>query len=114
MSNVLKGQGVSSGVAVGRVRLRSEFLPIVPVPVPPERIDEEVERFHAARGAAKIELEALHLRLKKTLGDAYTGIIDVQRLILDDARLVDETVQRITLGRNSAGWSPPATRDPPR
>ncbi len=105
MSNLLKGQGVSSGVAVGRVRLRSEFLPIVPVPVPPERIEEEVERFHAAREAAKLELVALHLRLKKTLGDAYAGIIDVQRLILDDARLVDETVQRITLGRHSAGWS---------
>ena len=44
MALILHGLGVSSGVAVGRVYLlHAEPLPIVPDPVPPERVDAEIE-----------------------------------------------------------------------
>ena len=106
MRGRFQGLGVSPGIAVGRVHLlRAEQLPVVPDPVPPERVGEEIERFHAARGAARAELEELKRRVLVALGDHYTGILDAQLWILDDESLVQQTIQRIRIGRVSARWA---------
>ena len=56
MSEFFQGLGVSSGVAVGHAELHEpEALPVVPVPVPPERVDEEIERFERVRDQARTE-----------------------------------------------------------
>ena len=49
MAEILQGLGVSAGVAVGRVLLlEPEALPVVPVPVPPERVEDEVRHLLSA------------------------------------------------------------------
>jgi len=100
------GLGVSPGVVIGTVYLlHTEQLPVVPDPIPPERVTEEIERFDRARDEARRELEELKDRVLAALGDHYTGILEAQRLILDDAALIDKTIQRIRVGRVSARWA---------
>ncbi len=106
MAFVVQGLAVSSGVAVGRAfLLHAEPLPIVPDPVPPERVDAEIELFHQARAAAATELELLKGQVQEALGEAYARIFDAQKLVLEDPHLVDQTVQRIRIGRVSARWA---------
>jgi len=106
MAESFQGLGVSSGVAVGHAVLHEpEALPIVPVPVPPERVDEEIERFERVREQARGEIEGLRDRTLAILGERYAGMLDAQLLILDDPMLVSKTVQRIRVGRVSARWA---------
>jgi phosphotransferase system enzyme I (PtsI) len=106
MSEVLSGSGVSPGVAVGEVLLlTTQSVPVVPAPVPPERLDEEIVRFEQAREQAGAELTVLRDRIRDELGEHYAGILDAQLLILDDPRLIAETTQRIRVGRVSAAWA---------
>ena len=53
MATVVQGLAVSSGVAVGRAfLLHAQPLPIVPDPIPPERVNAEIDEFHRARAEA--------------------------------------------------------------
>jgi phosphotransferase system enzyme I (PtsI) len=102
----LQGVGVSPGVAAGPVHLlHTDPSPIVPDPIPPERVEAEIARFDQARAAARAELEALRDRVHDVLGDPYAGILGAQLLILDDPGLVTKTAQRIRVGRVSARWA---------
>ena len=106
MAQVFRGMGVSAGVAVGQVLLfETEALPVVPVPIPPERVEEEIERFRAAREKARGELQEVRERTKEALGETYARMLDAQLLILDDPALIQDTCQRIRLGRVYAGWA---------
>jgi len=106
MAHEYRGIGVSSGIAVGRVHLlHAPALPVVAEPVPPERVEQEIEEFHAAREAARAELADLDDQVRRALGEAYVGILDAQRLILDDPALIAETTTRIRVGRVSARWA---------
>jgi len=101
-----RGVGVSPGVAIGRAFvLHAESLPVVPSPIPPERVEEEVRAFERARARAALELRALRERVTLELGESYGGILEAQRLILEDPSLVQQTLQRIRLGRVSARWA---------
>ncbi len=106
MSQSFRGIGVSSGVAVGRALvLDGERLPVVPEPIPPERVEEEIRRFADARQFARCEIEEIRGQILDRLGTVYAGILDPQRLILDDPNLVLETEGRIRIGRVSASWA---------
>jgi phosphotransferase system enzyme I (PtsI) len=106
MAERFTGMTVSPGVAVGRVHLlRASPEPVVPRPVPPERIDDEIRRFHRARETAAEELGELKHRVASELGGHFAGILEAQRLILEDPLLIEETVKRIRVGRVSARWA---------
>jgi len=101
-----RGVGVSPGIAIGKVYLlHAELLPVVPEPVPPERVEEELQKFDRARETARQEILELKERVQRELGEQYAGILEAQLLILDDPRLVQETRSRIRVGRASASWS---------
>jgi phosphotransferase system enzyme I (PtsI) len=106
VAEILQGLGVSTGVAVGRVLLlEPEALPVVPVPVPPERVEDEVREFERCRDVAQREIEVLRARALEALGENYAAVLDAQLLILEDPELVSETLKRIRLGRVSASWA---------
>ncbi len=96
VSPVLRGVGVSSGIAAGRVLLAR------PVPetasrsrIAPDRIDEEIERLRYARNRARGELQELRDRIREVLGQHYAAMFEAQLLILDDPVLVSEAERRI-------------------
>jgi phosphotransferase system enzyme I (PtsI) len=106
VGEILRGIGVGCGVAVGQVvRIEPDAPAIVPTPVPPERVEAEIARFEEAREAAKRELAELERRVEEALGPRYGSVLEVERLILDDPSLVQETVRRIRMGRTSASWA---------
>ena len=106
MAELARGLGVASGVGVGRVYLlHAEPLPGVPDPIPPERVDEEIERFHRARDRAGREIQGLKAQVLDAIGERFAGIFEAQQLVLDDPNLVSATVQRIRIGRVSARWA---------
>ena len=106
MSEIVRGTAVSGGVALGRVVVLAPAVePVVPESVPPERLEDEIERFHDARDQAGREIEALRAKTREVLGETYAGILDAQRLILSDPKLVEQTVQHIRVGRVSASWA---------
>ena len=106
MPRLFQGLGASPGVAIGTVYLlHREALPVVPYPIPPERVHDEVEGFARAREAAREELHEVKQRVQQELGEAYVGILDAQLLILDDPSLVGGVVQRIKVGRVGAQWA---------
>ncbi len=106
MARLFRGLGVSPGVAIGRVfLLRRESLPVVPYPIPPERVHEEVELFHRAIDRARGELRDLKEKVLAELGDHFAGILEAQLLILDDPSLAGEAERRIRVGRVSARWA---------
>jgi phosphotransferase system enzyme I (PtsI) len=103
---LFKGRGVSPGVALGSAFvLHADTLPVVPNPIPPERVHEEVDRFNGARESAREELREVKRRVQSELGESYAGILDAQLLILDDPNLVGGVVQRIRVGRVGARWA---------
>lgn len=106
MSEIVRGVGVSPGMAIGSAfLLRPDALPVVPAPIPPERVEQEIQDFQLAREVARGELNELRERVTADLGDHYAGIFGAQLLILDDADLVARTESRIRVGRVSAAWA---------
>ncbi len=106
MGERFPGIPVSPGVATGRAWVHAPATaPVVPEPVPPERLEEEVRRFDSARRAAAGQLEELRRRAQTHLGRGCAAILEAQRLILEDPGLAEETVRRIRVGRVSAAWA---------
>ncbi len=113
MARVLRGVGVSPGVAVGRA------LPWQPTASPSPQSDplpsaspaDEIERFDAARRSARDELRGLKSRLMSTLGESYAAILEAQTLLVDDPALVAEIENRVRVDGVSASFAVHATID---
>lgn len=106
MRRVLRGRGVASGVAVGRVlRIERGDLPLSPEPIPPAEVESEVARLGRAREAARDEISALRERVVQTLGETCASMLDAQRLILDDPGLLRATERGIRGEGVSASWA---------
>lgn len=95
-SRELKGVGASAGIAIGQVRITDRRRVVVTeVPVPPERIPDELARFAKAIERAKSELLSVKDQLAVTHGPEHLCVIDAHLMLLDDAMLVGETTQYI-------------------
>jgi len=80
---VIKGLGVSPGVAMGHLR----FLENDPVPIRRENIDDvenEVARFEKARGLAYAQLDELYHEALNRTGRESAAIFDIHKMMLDD------------------------------
>lgn len=84
-SRVVRGIGVSAGVASGRAVVLSRGLPAVPDRViPPDQIDAEVERLRDAIDSVRRSLEQLRERARDRVGPEEAKIFDAQILMLED------------------------------
>ncbi len=92
----MQGIPASAGVAIGTaVVVLGRQGKVARSQVPPERIEEEIERFHSARAATRAHLEAIREQVASGVGREYVGIIESHLLLLDDPVLVEDTVQRV-------------------
>jgi phosphotransferase system enzyme I (PtsI) len=89
---IMQGVGVSSGIAIGQVRITDRSRVVVHErDIPKERAPEEVARFMDALARTKEDLRALRRHLAQEKGEEHLYVIDTQLLILEDVMLIKET-----------------------
>ena len=96
MSWRVQGIGASPGRVMGEVRRIRRDLPRVEHrTIADERVEEELERFQAARRSAMERTRALRDRTADRLGEVEAKIFEPQLLMLEDPDLVGGTVSYI-------------------
>jgi phosphotransferase system enzyme I (PtsI) len=94
---LLRGIGVSQGVAIGKAFLlkRSKVEVSKYSQIPPEEIPGEVERFKAAIEETRRNLVAVREKIQQKGFQEASHIMDAQLMIIEDRALVDRTIQHI-------------------
>ncbi|HEX9885695.1 MAG TPA: phosphoenolpyruvate--protein phosphotransferase [Longimicrobiales bacterium] len=100
---VLNGQPGAEGIAWGKVHRLKWGIPSVPHRmVDPERVADEVLRFHEAREWTRGRIQELRDGTEARLGTLEARIFDPQSVMLDDPEVVDGTVRYIEQNRLTA------------
>lgn len=103
MSTILDGSPVSEGIGSGKVFRLEWGVPVVPhISVADGGVEEEVARFHEARGWAAERIRELQTQTETRLGSVEARIFDPQLLMLEDPEVVDGTLRYIRENRLGA------------
>ncbi len=106
MSFTLHGIPVSRGIAIGRAYLIAPAaLDVDHYLIEPSQIEGEVERFRAAQRVVHQELDELRADLSADAPSEMGAFIDVHSMILNDAMLVQETIDLIRTRRYNVEWA---------
>lgn len=89
---ILRGIGVSPGIAAGNCIVWQSPLAILPeYEIDRGRVEAEVRRFETAVADARAEISRMRLKVAGDVGDRYASIFDFHIAILDDRFLHDNT-----------------------
>ncbi|MGF6570369.1 phosphoenolpyruvate--protein phosphotransferase [Paraburkholderia fungorum] len=106
MSFTLHGIPVSRGIAIGRAYLIAPAaLDVDHYLIEPAQIEGEVERFRAAQQHVHRELDTLRADLAADAPSEMGAFINVHSMILNDAMLVQETIDLIRTRRYNVEWA---------
>jgi phosphotransferase system enzyme I (PtsI) len=86
----LTGIGVSAGVAVGRAVILTQRTEVMRFPIPPDRVEREVQALHAARDQSRQQLQDIMVRVAQGPGSELAALFDAQILMLDDEMLIGQ------------------------
>ena len=93
---ILKGIGVSSGIAIGRAHLIERGrVEVEERPIKKAQVEKEVTRFRRAVEQSKLQLQRVKEKLLKESAKEHVYIIDAHLLILEDKMLIDDTIKNI-------------------
>jgi phosphotransferase system enzyme I (PtsI) len=101
----LKGIGVSPGVAVGRAVILTQRTEVMRFPIPPDRVDREVEALRTARDQSRQQLQDISDRVAQGPGSELAALFDAQILMLDDPMLIGRAEEIIRTERVNAAWA---------
>jgi phosphotransferase system enzyme I (PtsI) len=97
---------VSRGIAIGRAYLIAPAaLDVDHYLIEPAQIESEVERFRTAQQRVHVELDALRADLAADAPSEMGAFINVHSMILNDAMLVQETIDLIRTRRYNVEWA---------
>jgi phosphotransferase system enzyme I (PtsI) len=106
VSFTLHGIPVSRGIAIGRAYLIAPAaLDVDHYLIEPDQIGAEIERFHAAQELVHAELDALRDDLAADAPSEMGAFINVHSMILNDAMLVQETIDLVRTRRYNVEWA---------
>ncbi|MFL9887258.1 phosphoenolpyruvate--protein phosphotransferase [Paraburkholderia agricolaris] len=106
MSFTLHGIPVSRGIAIGRAYLIAPAaLDVDHYLIEPAQIEGEIERFRTAQQQVHQELDALRADLAADAPSEMGAFINVHSMILNDAMLVQETIDLIRTRRYNVEWA---------
>jgi len=106
VSFTLHGIPVSRGIAIGRAYLIAPAaLDVDHYLIEPAQIESEVERFRVAQQFVHGELDTLRADLAADAPSEMGAFIDVHSMILNDAMLVQETIDLIRTRRYNVEWA---------
>ncbi|HEX6162486.1 MAG TPA: phosphoenolpyruvate--protein phosphotransferase [Vicinamibacterales bacterium] len=101
----LTGIGVSSGVAVGRAVILTQRTEVMRFPIPPDRVEREVQALHAAREQSRQQLRDIIARVAQGPAGELAALFDAQVLMLDDEMLIGQAEKIIRNERVNAAWA---------
>ena len=101
----LTGIPVSPGVVVGRAVVLTGHADVVRFPIPPERVDDELQSLDRARERSHTQLQEIRDRLAHGLGHDLAPLFDAQLLILDDSMFLGRARSIIRDERVNAAWA---------
>jgi|SRR5687767_6304064 len=102
---VLRGLGVSEGIAIGKaVCIETRVVDVYRFPIPEAEIEREVERLREAVRRTEAEIRGTRRRVVRDLGEELAGIFDAHVLMLADSAFVERIVDRIRSERVNAEW----------
>ena len=101
----LNGIGVSPGVAVGRAVILTQRTEVMRFPIPPDRVDREVQALQRAREESKQQLQDIRTRISQGPASELAALFDAQLLMLDDQMLVGRAEEIIRTERVNAAWA---------
>jgi phosphotransferase system enzyme I (PtsI) len=103
---MIKGIGVSPGIAVGKALvLERGGVPAYQYRIPKSRIGAECRRLSKAIQKSKRQLIQLKTALDKELGREHAYIFDAQLLMLEDEILVENTEEKIRKEAINSEWA---------
>jgi phosphotransferase system enzyme I (PtsI) len=106
VSFTLHGIPVSRGIAIGRAYLIAPAaLDVDHYLIEPAEIEGEIERFRTAQQLVHSELDALRADLAADAPSEMGAFINVHSMILNDAMLVQETIDLIRTRRYNVEWA---------
>ncbi|MGF6758564.1 phosphoenolpyruvate--protein phosphotransferase [Paraburkholderia sp. GAS334] len=106
MSFTLHGIPVSRGIAIGRAYLIAPAaLDVDHYLIEHAQIEGEIERFRTAQQRVHIELDVLRADLAADAPSEMGAFINVHSMILNDAMLVQETIDLIRTRRYNVEWA---------
>lgn len=101
----LTGLGVSPGVAIGRALVLRQRTSDVRFRIAARDVDRELVRLAEARAEAATQLEEIKARVTRMAGPDHGYMFDAQRLMLDDAMLIERAAELIRGERFNAEWA---------
>ena len=101
----LTGIPVSPGVVVGRAVVLTGHADVVRFPIPPDRVDDELQTLDRARERSHTQLQEIRDRLARGPGHELAPLFDAQLLILDDSMFLGRAQALIRDERVNAAWA---------
>lgn len=106
----IKGKGVSSGIAIGKIRfIGGEELKIRRIHC--ENSEAELERFHAAEKISMNQLQNLYDKAVKEVGEANAQIFAIHQMMLEDDDYTGSISNIITSQQVNAEYAVAVTSD---
>lgn len=103
---ILRGMGVSAGVAIGRaVIVETRALDVIRVQVQEDQLDAEVARLQKAVERAREDLGRTRAEVGEDLGGDLAGIFDAHLLLLSDVKFLGRVEERIRVHKINAEWA---------
>ena len=101
----LEGVPAAPGIVIGTVFIMTgDKTKVQERNIPPEKVDEEIKKFHRAIDLTRNELSGIQAKAKQQIGQEGEDIFDVHQLILDDKMINDEIIQRIKNEQKNADF----------
>jgi len=101
----LTGIPVSPGIVVGRAVVLTGHADVVRFPIPPDRVEHELEQLDQARARSHAQLQEIRDRLASGPGHDLAPLFDAQLLILDDSMFMGRARDIVRHDRLNAAWA---------
>jgi phosphotransferase system enzyme I (PtsI) len=103
---VLRGMGVSRGVAIGRAAVLETRVPdVFRLALHEEQVEGEVRRLEEASAHARQELERTREKVGQDFGRDLAAIFDAHLLLLSDRQFIGRVEDRIRRQKVNAEWA---------
>lgn len=103
---VVKGMGVSGGIAIGRaVCIETRGPDVYRLHIPEDQVEAEVARLREGARHARVELERIRVRAEEDLGDELAAIFDAHVLLLSDRNFLGRVEERIRTHHINSEWA---------